>query len=172
MTYVFGYGSLINPKSIQRTLGREIGEEDLLEASLSDHVRKWQLVDWIFIKDLNLERIIPAIFLDVVREQGKEVNGILFQLSEEELDKMDCRERNYDRIHISNLIEPKVSDPVYTYVGKEKYNVPPQESVVLAQYERLIEEGLSFWGNAFQQHYYESTLAHSFPRKDGKYVFI
>jgi len=172
MTFVFGYGSLVNPKSIQRTLGREISEEDLLEARLSDHVRKWQLVDWVIIQDLNLERIIPAIFLDIVREQGKEVNGILFQLSEEELDKMDCSERNYDRIHISNLIEPIVSDPVYMYVGKEKYTVPPKESVVLAQYERLIEDGVSFWGNAFQQHYYESTLVHSFPRKDGKYVFI
>ena len=172
MTFIFGYGSLINPKSIQRTLGREISKEDLLEARLSDHVRKWQLVDWIIIQDLNLERIIPAIFLDVVREQGKEVNGILFQLSEEELDKIDRRERNYDRIHISNQVEPIVSDPVYMYVGKEEYTVPPKESVVLAQYERLIEEGLSFWGNAFQQHYYESTLAHSFPRKDGKYVFI
>ncbi len=172
MTFVFGYGSLINPKSIQRTLGREISKEDLLEARLSDHVRKWQLVDWVIIQDPNLKRIIPTIFLDIVLEQGKEVNGILFQLSEEELDKMDRRERNYDRIDISNLIEPNVSKPVYMYVGKEKYTVPPQESVVLAQYERLIEEGLSFWGNAFQQHYYESTLVHSFPRKDGKYVFI
>ena len=172
MTFVFGYGSLVNPKSIQRTLGREIAKEDLLEARLSDHVRKWQLVDWIIIQDLNPERIIPAIFLDVVREQGKKVNGILFQLFEEELDKMDRRERNYDRIHISNLIDPTVSDPVYTYVGNEKYTVPPKESVVLARYERLIEEGLSFRGNAFQQHYYESTLVHSFPRKDEKYVFI
>lgn len=107
-------------------------EEYLLEAMLSDHVRKWQLVDWVIIQGLNPERIIPAIFLDVVQEQGKEVNGILFQLSEEELDKMDRRERNYDRIQISNLIEPKVSDPVYMYVGNEKYTVPPQESVVLA----------------------------------------
>lgn len=172
MTFIFGYGSLINPKSIQRMLGREVNEEDLLEARLSAYVRKWQLVDWVIIQDPNPKRIIPAIFLDIVREQGKEVNGILFQLSEEELDKMDRCERNYNRIHISNLVEPIVSDPVYTYVGNEKYTVPPQESVVLAQYERLIEDGLSFWGNAFQQHYYESTLVHSFPRKDGKYVFI
>ena len=172
MTFVFGYGSLINPKSIQRTIGREIGKQYLLKARLSDHVRKWQLVDWVIYNDLKGKRIIPAIFLDIVKEQGKEVNGILFELSEKELDEMDRRERNYNRIDVSNLIEPKVGDLVYTYVGKKEYTVPPQESVVLAWYERLVEEGLSFWGKAFRQHYYESTYVHSFPRKDGKCAFI
>lgn len=115
----------MNPKSIQRTLGSDIREEDLLEARLGDYVRKWHLADWVIIQDMNKERIVPAIFLDIVREQGKEINGILFQLSKEELDKMDHRERNYDRIHVSNLVEPKVSEPVYTYVEKEQYTVSP-----------------------------------------------
>lgn len=170
--YVFGYGSLINPKSIQRTLGREIRVEDLLEARIHDYIRKWQLVDWVLIEGFDRERSIPAIFLDIVWQPGAKTNGILIPLSVDELHKMGQRERNYDRIYVSTLIEPSVSEHIYTYIGKKEYITPPKESCVLVQYENMIEEGLHFWGKEFEQQYYESTLSHHFPRKKGKYIYI
>ncbi len=169
--YVFGYGSLINPKSVQKTLGRELRIEDLLVGRIHDHVRKWQLVDWVIIEGFNEERSVPAVFLDLVRHEGAWVNGILIPLSKEELHKMDQREKNYDRIDVSNLIEPEVDGQTYTYMGKKDHINPPRESCVLVQYEALVEEGLRFWGKAFEQHYYKSTLPHGFPRKEGRYFF-
>ena len=169
--YVFGYGSLINPKSVQKTLGREVKIENLAVRRIDSHVRKWQLVEWVIIEGSNEERPVPAVFLDLVQHQGAWVNGILIRLSKEELHKMDEREKNYDRIDVSKLIEPKVDGETYTYMGKREHINPPTKSCVLVQYEALVEEGLSFWGKAFEQHYYESTLPHTFPRKEGRYCF-
>jgi len=168
--YLFGYGSLINPKSIKRTLEREIKAEDLIEALIHDYVRKWQLVDWVMIAENNLVRSIPAIFLDLVRQIGARTNGILIPISEEELNKMDIRERNYDRVNVSNLIDPNVSEYIYTYFGKKEHASPPKESCVLIEYEKIIEEGFNFWSKAFQHHYYESTIPHQFPLRKGKYT--
>ncbi len=169
--YIFGYGSLINPKSIQRTLGREIRVEDLVEAKIHDHIRKWQLVDWVLIEGSD-KKSIPAIFLDLVWLPEVKTNGILVPLAADELHKMDQRERNYNRINVSTFIEPKVNEHIYTYMGKKEHVTPPKESCVLVQYENIIEEGLRFWGKEFEQQYYESTLNHQFPLKKGKYIFI
>jgi len=168
--YLFGYGSLINPKSIKRTLGREIKAEDLIEALIHDYVRKWQLVDWVMFGENNLGRPIPAIFLDLMRQVGAKTNGILIPISEEELNKMDKRERNYDRVNVSNLIKPNMSEYIYTYFGKKEHTSPPKESCVLIEYEKIIDEGFNFWSKAFKQHYYESSISHQFPLKKGKYT--
>ena len=133
----------------------------------NDYVRKWQLVDWVMFGENNLGRPIPAIFLDLVRQVGAKTNGILIPISEEELNKMDKRERNYDRVNVSNLIEPNMSEHIYTYFGKKEHTSPPKESCVLIEYEKIIEEGFNFWSKAFKQHYYESTISHQFPLKKG-----
>lgn len=169
--YLFGYGSLINPKSIQRTLGREIKVEYLIEAMIYNYVRKWQVVDWVIIEEYNMEKPIPAIFLDMVRQSGAMTNGILIPIFENELDKMDKRERKYDRVNVSNLIEPRISEYIFTYIGKKEHTTPPKESCVLLEYEKIIEEGFNFWNKAFKQHYYEFTISHKLPLKNGKYTF-
>jgi len=169
--YLFGYGSLINPNSIQRTLGREITVDNLIEALIHDYVRKWQLVDWVIIEENNKEKPIPAIFLDIVRQPGAMTNGILIPILEDEINKMDKRERNYDRVNVSNLIDPSISEYIFTYIGKKEHTIPPKESCVLIEYEKIIEEGFNFWNKAFKQQYYESTIPHKFPLKKGKYTF-
>ena len=170
-SYVFGYGSLMNPASIQRTVAREVPRDTLIPAILRDYVRKWDLVDWIrFEQDLS-GTVVPAAFLDVAQQPGREVNGILLALSEEELSRMDGREKNYDRVNISSLIEPRVSPDVFTYVGKDIHTHPPSDTCVPADYEALVLAGVREWGAAFEAQYHQTTLPHNFPRRSGRYFF-
>jgi len=177
--YVFGYGSLMNPGSIQKTVSREVPRETLITAVLHDYVRKWDLVELIRFVDDRSDSVVPAVFLDVVKQSGREVNGILLALSEEELRKMDEREKNYNRVNVSSLAEPIVSPDVFsyvgdvfTYVGKDAHTHPPPDACVPSYYEEaLVLAGVREWGAAFETQYHQTTLPHNFPRRSGRYVF-
>ena len=170
---IFGYGSLVNPRSIRNTLGRELREEELAVAILRDHVRKWNLVEWVLIEQVNQGKPSPAVFLDLVPQQGTRVNGILVPISAKGLSKMDQREKKYDRIDVSALIDPPITDgPVFSYVGKHEYCIPPPGSCVLIKYEQLVEEGIAYWGEGFARQFRQTTMSHQYPRQDGKYIFV
>jgi cation transport regulator ChaC len=169
--YVFGYGSLINPRSIQKTVSREVSRDELQPAMLRDFVRKWDLVEWIkFVNDPS-GSIVPAVFLDVAKQPGRQVNGVLLALTEEELAKMDGREKNYGRADVSHLIEPHVASVVFTYVGKEIHTRPVAGACVPDDYEALVLAGVRDWGPAFEAQFLQSTVPHNFPRRSGRYVF-
>jgi cation transport regulator ChaC len=169
--FVFGYGSLINPRSIQRTVSREVSRDELRPAILRDFVRKWDLVEWIKFVDDPSGSIVPAVFLDVARQAGRQMNGILLALTEEELVKMDGREKNYDRVDLSHLIEPQVAGDVFTYVGKEIHTRPVVGACIPQDYEALVFAGVRDWGPAFEAQFLQSTVPHNFPRRSGRYVF-
>jgi cation transport regulator ChaC len=170
--YVFGYGSLMNRRSIQKTVSREVSRDELQPAVLRDFVRKWDLVEWIKFVDDPSGSIVPAVFLDVASQPGRTVNGILLTLTEQELAKMDGREKNYDRVNVSPLVEPHVSRDVFTYIGKEIHTRPPAGSCVPANYEALVLAGVHEWGPVFEAQYHQSTLPQDFPRRSGRYVFV
>jgi cation transport regulator ChaC len=170
--HIFGYGSLVNPRSIRNTLGEELREEEVALAILRDYVRKWQLVDWVQVEHVN-QGPTPAIFLDLVPQQGAVVNGVLLPISPKGLSKMDQREKNYDRIDVSALIHTPLSEePVFTYVGKREHCIPPPGSFVLTRYEQLVEEGIAYWGEKFADQFRQTTMSHQYPRQDGKYIFV
>ena len=169
--YVFGYGSLMNARSIQKTVSREVPRDELEPAALRDFIRKWDLIDWVRFEDDPSCNVVPAVFLDVAKLPGREVNGILLALSEEELAKMDGREKNYDRVNVTSLIEPRMPADVFTYVGRELHTHPPPETCLPADYEALVLAGVREWGAAFETQYYQTTLPHKFPRRSGRYVF-
>ena len=169
--YVFGYGSLMNLQSIQKTVSRRVAREELQPAVLNDFVRKWDLLEWIKFVDEPSAGIVPAVFLDVVRQLGRQTNGILLSLTEDELTKMDGREKNYDRVNVSSLIAPRVGGDVFTYIGKEIHTRPTPEICVPADYEALVLAGVHEWGVDFEAHFHQSTLPHNFPRRSGHYVF-
>ena len=62
----------------------------------------------------------PAVyvaFLDLEADPGAEgVNGTLRPVSEAELDLLDRRERNYDRVDVTGDVDG-IEGPVWTYVG-------------------------------------------------------
>ncbi len=117
--YVFGYGSLLT------TDAEPIPE--LTPGRLRGHRRTWNVA-------MDNSQAIPGykryvdpvtgsppavfvVFLNVVADADSEVNGALFPVSDEKLDALDTRERNYERIDVTaNLVEA-VAGPVWAYAG-------------------------------------------------------
>jgi cation transport regulator ChaC len=162
---LFGYGSLVLPESASMTLGRTVGE--LRPAKLREWRRRFsQRRD-----NLTCEKTFecdggwrPEWILGLNVEQGEDeagpVNGVVIELTEEELDRLDIREIRYDRVDVTGSVEgDDLPERIVTYTAKEFHFAPepPEDSVILATYAAAVEEGFEGLGPGQLDHYLATT---------------
>ena len=134
--WIFGYGSLINPKSISDTLDEEKFTYPVRVRGLK---RGWYSTDDQYT------------WLGVKRSTHDYTNGVIFSVSDDQLYLLDIRESIYDREIIENyyiepilslLGEPWKNQKVYVYVSKsnESLNGKP----ILSSYINLCLSGTVF----------------------------
>jgi hypothetical protein len=162
---LYGYGSLVLPESASMTLGRPVGE--LLPARLHDWSRRFsQRRD-----NLTCEKTFecdggrrPEWILGLNVEEGEEeagpVNGVVIELTEAELDRLDIREIRYDRVEVTGSIEgDDLPERIVTYKAKQFHFAPepPEDSVILATYAAAVETGFEGLGTGELDHYLATT---------------
>jgi cation transport regulator ChaC len=155
---VFAYGSLVNPESFARTLGREPVEP--LAARLSGWRRRWSLLrdnlasEKTFARHPSgeLPRWVVGLNLERDEEAGEELapNGALIEISEAELERLDVRELRYNRVDVTGLVrEGEEFDRIVTYTARPKHfsAQPPDGAVAMAPYMRAIEAAFKALGD-------------------------
>jgi hypothetical protein len=162
---LFGYGSLVLPGSAAMTLGRDPG--NLRPVRLRDWRRRFsQRRD-----NLTCEKTFeceggrrPEWVLGLNLEQGKDgagpVNGVVIELTEAELDRLDIREIRYDRVDVTGSIEGEdLPERIVTYTAKEFHFAPepPEDAVILATYANAVEQGFVSLGPGELDHYLRTT---------------
>jgi hypothetical protein len=118
--YIFGYGSLVNNESRFLTLKRHTEPIKIIIDCGFGYVRKWNYY--------NEEKNIIALGLEK-NVFGSSINGILFDVYDNEIALLDKREIGYEKIIIPidfiNILSKKnllVTDSIiYTYVPKKDY---------------------------------------------------
>jgi cation transport regulator ChaC len=115
-TFVFGYGSLV-----RRSRG--------IPCHLLGHRRAWNVAmdnrrtipgyKYYVDPDTGERPPVRVTFLNLYPAAEGRVNGAAFPVSAEELDELDRRERNYDRIDVTELIDADLGGTVWTYLGSE-----------------------------------------------------
>jgi cation transport regulator ChaC len=162
---LFGYGSLVLRESASMTLGRLIGE--LRPARLHDWRRRFsQRRD-----NLTCEKTFecedgwrPEWILGLNVEEGEAeagpVNGVVIELTEAELYRLDIREIRYDRVELTGSVQGEdLPDRIVTYKAKAFHFAPepPEDSVILATYAAAVEEGFEALGSGELEHYLATT---------------
>lgn len=167
---VFGYGSLVDRASVSRTLGREV--ERVWPCRLDGFVRRFSqsrdnrtcektfartddgtVPEWIL--GLNLERHDDA---------GPGPNGVLIELDEAELARLDVREIRYDRLEVGPEISADAGTPAFdrvvSYVAKPDHlaPVPPPGAVILRSYAAAVEAAFATLGAGAVAEYRRTTL--------------
>jgi hypothetical protein len=175
---LFGYGSLVLPESASMTLGRSVGE--MRPAQLSDWRRRFsQRRD-----NLTCEKTFecgdgrcPEWILGLNVEEGEDdagpVNGVVIELSEAELDRLDIREIRYDRVDVTGSVDgANLPDRIVTYKAKKFHFAPdpPEDSVILATYATAVERGFGALGPGELEHYLASTGPYPVERVDATLV--
>ncbi|MFN8159939.1 MAG: gamma-glutamylcyclotransferase family protein [Solirubrobacterales bacterium] len=175
-TAVFGYGSLVATRSAAQTLGRPM--PDPLPAELCGWRRRWSLNR----DNLRSEKTfaiepggeIPASILGLNLERdGAGVdgpNGVLIELTESELERLDLREMRYDRVEVTReVLGGERFDRIFTYTAKTRHfcGEPPSGSVILSSYASVVEAGFRALGDGSLEAYRRTTGPHPVAVVDG-----
>ena len=114
--FVFGYGSLV-----RRSGG--------IPCHLLGHRRAWNVAmdnrrtipgyKYYVDPDTGERPPVRVTFLNLYPAAEGRVNGVAFPVSAEELAELDRRERNYDRVDVTELIDADLGGTVWTYFGSE-----------------------------------------------------
>jgi hypothetical protein len=168
---LFGYGSLVLDESASMTLGRPAG--DLRPVRLHDWRRRFsQRRD-----NLTCEKTFecaagwrPEWILGLNVEEGEDdagpVNGVVIELTEAELDRLDIREIRYDRVDVTRSVEgDDLPERVVTYRAKPFHFAPeaPEDSVILRTYAEAVEQGFDQLGKG-ELDYYRATTPYPVER--------
>ena len=149
---MFGYGSLVDPASLGRTLERPVtAGVDFLEAELAGWGRRWNYgvghVSGVWrTSDGRMIGDGVIVALGLVASPTERVNGIVARVSDLELAALDVRERDYDRVTVTDAVmvsgDVDADDRIVTYV--------PRPSAV-QRYETARDTGRAgirntYWG--------------------------
>jgi hypothetical protein len=165
---LFGYGSLVLPESASMTLGREV--ETMRPAQLRGWKRRFSQGR----DNLTCEKTFecsggrrPEWILGLNVEEGEDeagpVNGVVIELSEAELDRLDIREIRYDRVEVTDLVDGEgLPDRIVTYTAKDFHfkPEPPEDAVILATYAAAVEQGFDLLGAGELDRYRRTTGPH------------
>jgi len=163
---LFGYGSLFSIRSLERTLGRHY-EGPYVTCAVRGWRRTWDIAmpNSRFYWETESGKTYPRsiIYLNVHRDPGRLLNGVLFVVDPRDLANFDQRESIYDRVEISSELERVrvESGPAYVYAGRPEYLVEnvqsPEIAAVRATYVEILEDGLRAHGPQFRAEYEASS---------------
>ena len=150
---IFGYGSLVHVEHLQRYLGRDlVHSNDFMFCQLKNFCRCWTAAmdnrinvpgyKYYVEKHTGHRPDGVVTFLNIRPCKGKNITGIIFNVSKEELIRLDQREQNYRKIDVTAMIDAPVSEKVYAYIG-------------LNESERRYHEGLRRQNAMISQEYYD-----------------
>ena len=159
---LFAYGSLVSPESASTTLGRSPARAG--PARLQGWRRRWsQVRDNVAVEKtfaLRSDGTIPPNVLGLNLEPSDvdsvAPNGVLYEVSEDELRRLDVREMRYDRIEVEALAG---FDRVFTYTAKPANRAaePPPGAVVIEAYVQGVERAFAALGAEHLRVFRETT---------------
>ncbi len=173
-TYVFGYGSLVDSEELSRFLGREsLQPEDYRFCRLHGYRRTWDVAmdnsidlagyKYYLSHETRKRPEVFVTFLNIRPEPDGVVNGILFRVTAEELERLRDRERNYAFTDVTGKLDVKVAGRVLTNEGTvdavERYvqGLKEGRAVVSLEYAGSVERAFKGRGSEFYGQFLETT---------------
>ncbi|MGA9275329.1 gamma-glutamylcyclotransferase family protein [Ilumatobacter sp.] len=132
MTWIFAYGSLVSPASLETTIKRSVTlGTGMHVAELTGFRRAWNYGSEVLRGDWRSDdgtEIVGGLVVSLGIEAAPDesINGVVFSVDAEELADLDWRERAYDRVDVTDqvtLLEStapaRLDDRVAVYVPRE-----------------------------------------------------
>lgn len=165
---IFGYGSLINKVSFEKTLGTNISEQDFKITYLNDYVRSWTLFHELDKYPEKRRKLFPSskkyiVYLDVSESLGNKILGSLVHVSPQQLKNFDKRELNYFRKDVSDKLDYNhVGTKGHVYIGSSNFKtnlVPIEQCVIVREYVDIVKKGLENLDEGLVEEFWATTLS-------------
>ena len=169
--YLFGYGSLINITSAQKSFKRVLKQEDLIPVCIKGYEKVWNSIENIKFDEEN----VNGVFLSLKENPSASTTGVVLEITEEEFELLKLREKNYSQITIkaSNADIPLNSDIVaFMTTNEEKIAKKGDENCFIpVKYIEILTNSFSSYSDDFVNKYKECLKDYPFALKEGTYTF-
>jgi gamma-glutamylcyclotransferase (GGCT)/AIG2-like uncharacterized protein YtfP len=167
--YVFGYASLVAAPTVAHAILR--GHRRVWGVAMDNAVempgyKVYALPD-------GTRPTLAVAFLDLAKDDGAEVDGALLAVDAAGLTALDTRERQYERVDVTALIDPAPDATVWTYVGSEpgRARVAAGRAgtgpiAIQRSYVQLVEAAFTALGDDLLARFRASTEPPPFPVLD------
>ena len=160
--YVFAYGSLMCPESCARTLNRMV---NYIPATLSGFERTFNAMGQVHSEKLN--NTVNVKFANL-QKSSQSCHGLVFEIDEEELQKLMARESFYDLVDVSDNVFPHTGK-VYTFVCNQTENI---EGFILKKYLGIMFDAVQEFPELKDQIKEEIKLLNHKEILDGGFISI
>lgn len=180
---VFGYGSLVSRASIAETLGHEAPSP--IPSRLAGWRRRWSIYRVNAAHEKSFERVDGEPFEHVVglnieradgAPQAEWPNGVLIELTDEELQRLDRREVRYDRVEVdpgdAHTATPHGFERVFAFTAKEGHfaEEAPPSSIIIASYVQACQAAFNELGPTAWEEFMATTGGFPAPVVDARLV--
>lgn len=172
--YLFGYGSLLNLSSAQKSFKRKLNQSDLIEAYINGYEKVWNSIEHIYFNDLNNQ--FDGVFLNLNENINSTTNGILIKITDEELEYLKLREKNYSCIEINteNLLNIKLDEKIFTFMTTNPNKIAKinnNKTIIAQKYIDIMTSSLINYSEKFQKDFLVCLNNLPFDIKEGTYNF-
>lgn len=171
--YIFGYGSLINIKSAQKSFKRVLQFSDFIPVVLKGYVKIWNSIE--YIKFENDSKVYEGIFLNLKKSDSNNTNGVVLKITPEEFELLK-KEKNYSciKLDVKHIDGLETSEDIYTFITTKEDKLAKKDNkscVIPNRYIKLLEEGIIYYEDSFKKDFINSYSNYPFNIKDGVYTF-
>jgi len=170
--YLFGFGSLINLASAQKSFKRILKKNDLIPIKIKGYERVWNAIESIQFET----EVVNGVFLNIQKNEDAILDGVVIEISQEELDILKLREKNYSCITIKskNVIDEKFDSDLIAFMTTNEKKLAKRgdtNTFIPSKYIEVVKEALKDYSDDFVKEFEKSFQNYPFPLKDGSYTF-
>ena len=170
--YLFGFGSLINLASAQKSFKRVLTQNDLKPVKIKGYERVWNAIESIAFE----EEKVNGVFLNIQKNKESILDGVVIEISNEELEVLKLREKNYSCITIkSNDVINKTFDSdliAFMTTNEEKLaKIGDVNTYIPNKYIDVVKEALKNYDDDFVKGFEKTFQNYPFVLKEGSYIF-
>jgi cation transport regulator ChaC len=171
--YIFGFGSLINLKSAQKSFTRVLSQNDLIPVEIKAYKRVWNSIENIKFKD-NEE--INGVFLNLQKDESSTVNGVIIKITQSEFEILKLREKNYSQIEIKadDILDYDLDENLVAFMTTKDEKIAKKDTqncFIPSLYIDILTDAFVNYSDDFVSKYKKSLENLPFPKKEGPYSF-
>ena len=170
--YLFGFGSLINLASAQKSFKRVLTQNDLKPVKIKGYERVWNAIESIAFE----EEIVNGVFLNIQKNKDFILDGVVIEISNEELEVLKLREKNYSCIVIksADVLDETINSDLIAFMTTNKEKIAfigQKDSFIPKKYVEVVKEALKNYDEDFKKGFEKTFENYPFPLKEGFYTF-
>lgn len=172
--YLFGYGSLINLLSAQKSFKRVLIQDNLIPVKIKGYKRVWNALE--SIKFENEQNSSNGVFLNIQKDKNFILTGVMIEISKEELEILKLREKNYSCITIKkeDVLDLNLKDDLIAFMTTNESKLAKIDDIntfIPTKYIQVVKDGLKNYDDEFKKDFNKTFEDFLFPLKDGNYTF-